>query len=147
MQLEIRLFFFLFCVKSNFCPPGMWKCAFKRQLIFLSEASKFIMTDKCFTHKKVSISYNVIMPFTYVVATTFGSKLYKYSNFWNGAFHDVIVSFRASRVFHVSALVTSKSYLNLIPVKHSYAEIWHWKFQLGLIYYVRKELPCSINIY
>ena len=74
MQLEILLCFFFFCVKSNFCPSEMWKCAFKRQLIFLSEAFKFIMTDKCFTHKKVSICYNVIMPFTYVVATTFASK-------------------------------------------------------------------------
>lgn len=123
------------CAESNFCPSGMWKCAFKRQLMFLSETFKFIMTEKFYIHKKVSMCYNVIMPFNYVVLTTFESKLYKYSHSWNGAVHDVIVSFRVTRVFNVSALITNKFHLNFITVKHDYAKIWQWKFQLELIYF------------
>ena len=64
--------FLPFCTKSIFCPAGMEKYAFKRQLMFLSDSFKFIVTEKCYIHKKVSNCWNTIAPFTYVITQTFG---------------------------------------------------------------------------
>lgn len=60
-----------FCAKSSFCASGLEKCAFKRQVTFLPEVFKFYNDRKMLHSKKVSMCYNVIMSFTYVIRPTF----------------------------------------------------------------------------